>query len=62
MSYTDDPGHDAYMRDMEHMDFLKSRPICCVCREPIQTEKAIKIEHAYICWDCAHEHTVYLED
>ena len=62
MSYTDDPGHDAYMRDMEHMEFLKSRPICCVCREPIQTEKAVKIDNVYICMECIYEHTVFLEN
>lgn len=59
MSYTDDPGHDAYMRDMEHEEFLTSRPICHVCQQPIQTEKAVRINQAYICMECILEHTVY---
>lgn len=60
--YTDDPPTDAYMRDMEHAEWLAFRPICEVCGEPIQTEKAVKIDNKYICMGCIYEHTVFLED
>lgn len=62
MSYTGNPEHDADMRDMEHEEWLFTRPICYLCGNPIQTEKALKIKHVYICMDCVYEHTVFMEE
>lgn len=62
MSYTDDPGHDAYMRDMEHESWLSGRPICYLCREPIQTEKYVRIQNTNFCMQCIYENTHYVED
>lgn len=61
MMLTGDPAHDAYMRDMEYEQWLQTRPICSVCGERIEDEKAVKIKGAYICMGCVSDNTEYLE-
>lgn len=61
MIYTDDPGRDAYMHDMAAEEWLNTRPICQMCGERIQDDKAVLIHGAYICMDCIEENTRYLE-
>ena len=61
MLYTDDPGRDAYMRDMAAEEWLAARPVCRFCNEPIQDDKAVLIRGSYICFTCIDVNTVYLE-
>ena len=61
MLYTDDPGRDAYMHDMAAEEWLAARPVCQICGNPIQDDRAVMIGGAYICFGCIEENTVYLE-
>ena len=62
MLYTDDPGRDAYMHDMAAEAWLNTRPICQMCGEHIQEDKAVLIRGTYICLNCIDDNTLYLED
>lgn len=39
MSYTDNPLRDADRHDREQMRWLKRRPVCRGCGEPIQEDR-----------------------
>lgn len=62
MRYTDNPVRDAYARDLDHEHWLSRRPVCSLCGEPIQDEKAVRIKADYICMGCIEDHTQYLEE
>ena len=49
---TDDPIRDAMERDAEFERWLKTRPVCTYCGEPIQEESAVCIDGEWICDEC----------
>lgn len=38
--------------DAEQQKWLKSKPICCRCKEHIQQEQAVEINGKYYCEEC----------
>lgn len=61
MTYTTNPGHDAYIRDLAAEEWLETRPICCLCGEHIQEEKAVRFRGEWVCMGCIDDNTQYLE-
>ena len=55
--WTDDAVADFNRHEAEKQKWLKSRPICCVCEEHIQSEKAIFYNDKWCCteWSCETE-------
>lgn len=57
---SDDPNRDFTRRDKQEYEWLKSRPICSLCSEPIQEDIAYislidKYPKGLICEHCAKE-------
>ncbi len=66
MYYTDDPiadfnAHEAYQERQ-----LAKLPVCCECKEPIQSEFLFEIDDVFYCEECmdAHKHCTdrYIEE
>lgn len=57
---------DNYQRWLDHEweqeKWLKSRPKCFQCGDPIQDEKGYRIEGRLYCPDCIKKSEVYLDD
>ena len=55
MSYfrSGDPDADFARLDREQSEWLKSRPICCCCRQRIQEERLMNIEGCLYHFYCA---------
>jgi hypothetical protein len=49
MSYTDNPLADFESHEAEKQKWLDSRPICCICKEPIQESKMIYYNDQHCC-------------
>lgn len=49
---TDDPVRDAQAADDDFQRWLKTRPICEWCGEPIQEDCALELEDGYMCAQC----------
>ena len=49
---TDDPIADFNRHDAEQERWLRSRPICCKCKEHIQESEAVKYKEKYYCEEC----------
>lgn len=43
---TPDPVRDASRRDEEFEDWLKTRPVCCICGQPITEGRIFQIGRA----------------
>ena len=43
-------------------DFLRRRPVCCLCGGPILTEYALKLVSQWYCEDCVSSHTQEVEE
>lgn len=52
MFRTDDPLRDFSEKCREEEEWLKSRPICAECGEPIQDEVATCINGTWYCDEC----------
>lgn len=52
MSYTNDPVMDFHNYDREHSKWLLSRPVCSICREPIQDDTMYVIGGKNYCEEC----------
>lgn len=59
-----DPLEDFARRDAEHEEWLRHRPVCSVCGEPICADRAIYYEDYWCCddpdcqeqlWQCIKE-------
>ena len=49
MAYTDDPVADFHNHDAEQERKLARLPVCCICQEPIQQEKAVYYNDQWVC-------------
>lgn len=52
MFFTDDPVADFERHDAEQQKLLEKLPVCYCCGEPIQQEKAVKVEGHWYCDGC----------
>lgn len=55
MLYTDDPLADFERHDAEQQAQLDKLPVCKICQEPIQQEKAIYYNDQWCCKECEGE-------
>lgn len=62
MHYTDDPAADAAERDYDFEKWLKGRPICDVCGEPIRSDTLVALYGVLLCEDCIEEHRHSVEE
>lgn len=63
MFRTDDPLADFARHDAEQKQWLKSRPVCSECGEPIQDEHCYEVNDELICEECMERnHRKYVED
>lgn len=52
MIVTDNPLHDFYEHDAEEVEWLKTRPVCARCEEPIQDDYGYLYGGILFCSDC----------
>lgn len=52
MWLTADPVLDAERYAEEQERWLRSRPVCCKCKEHIQEPEAVKFKEKYYCEEC----------
>lgn len=62
MHYTDDPAADAAERDYDFEEWLKRRPICDECGEPIRSDNFYEFDGVLFCEDCIEEHRHSVEE
>ncbi len=62
MIYSDDPAGDFLRYDREQAEKLERRPVCCRCRDPIQTEDAYEIDGRLYCPECIEDMRVTIDD
>lgn len=55
MSFTNEPLIDFANHDSEQQAKLEKLPICEICKEPIQQEKAIYYNDQWCCKECEDE-------
>lgn len=55
MMWTDDPHRDFDEWDAENAAWLKSRPVCYECGEPITEDYAYRIGGDLVCQHCIDE-------
>lgn len=57
-------GYELMRREAEEESWLKTRPVCDWCGEPIQEESAIYFDtqHKWLCDACADDFRRYTED
>lgn len=55
MFYSDDPIADFERHDSEMEEQLKKLPVCCICKDHIQQEKAVHIKDEWYCDGCLDE-------
>lgn len=62
MIWTDDPVRDAerYFLDWELK--LERLPLCCICGDPIQDEKALYLNDEWICDSCVDDNRRWVEE
>lgn len=51
-SYTDDPVHDAAIRDMEYEQWVSTRPECDICGAAITDTHYFEYDNEIICPTC----------
>lgn len=59
MMYSDDPVADFERYDAEQENELQRLPVCCECGNPIQQEKAVRINGDWYCDECLDEMREY---
>ena len=59
---TDDPLHDFFEDDRRKQEWLKGRPVCAACGEPIQEEMAYMIAGEYYCEACVRAARTYMPE
>ena len=52
---TDEPIADFKRHDAEQQAQLEKLPVCEICKEPIQQEKAIYYNDQWCCDECSNE-------
>lgn len=63
MFYTDNPLRDFERYSTEQEEALAGLPICCECKQPIQTERCFEFDDKLICPHCMEEnHLVWVDD
>jgi hypothetical protein len=63
MCRTDDPIADFHRHEQDVRDWMRRRPVCCECDQPIQGERLCEFEGENICLDCLKEnHLKFTED
>ena len=50
--FTDDPIADFNRHEAEKQKWLERLPVCCCCDEPIQQEKAVRMDGLWYCDEC----------
>ena len=55
MYYTNDPHADFLNWDSDNQEWLESLPICEICKQPIQQEKAVYYNDQWCCEECEDE-------
>ena len=59
---SDDPDNDFARWDEDRQRWLRSRPICHECLEPIQEEYGYKIGGEWLCPDCLEDLKVWIDE
>lgn len=62
MYFSDDPIRDFERWDADREARLARYPVCFFCGCHCQGEKAYLIQDKWICEDCMHDFSVYLDD
>lgn len=63
MYRTDDPLADFARHDAAQSRWLKKRPICSECNEPIQDEHCYEVNGELICEECMMQnHRKFVDD
>ena len=66
MMWTDDPERDFLRWDAENEEWLKSRPVCVMCGEPIQDDCYYDFGGGPMCEECTEsfvkDHRVWIEE
>lgn len=63
MYRTDDPLADFARHDARQARWLKKRPVCSECGEPIQADHCYEINDELICEECLEQnHKKYVVD
>lgn len=57
-----DPLDDFAEHDREKEEWLRKRPVCCICGEHIQQEDAVCISDRWICDQCLKEARKWVEE
>ena len=55
---------DVYRKDQEDIAYakwLRNRPVCAYCEEPITEDKALYLDGEWICDECVRDHRKYVE-
>ena len=55
MFYTDDPIADFERHDAYKERSLRRLPVCCMCDEHIQQERAVRINGDWYCNECLED-------
>lgn len=59
---TDDPLYDLARHEARAERWLRSRPICCECGEPIQDEECYEFDGRLVCCSCVeNNHMRYID-
>lgn len=48
--------------DRENGRWLRTRPICSICDQPIQETYALKLDGKWICHRCVEDNTEWIEE
>ena len=57
-----DPLDDFYRHERKKEEWLRKRPVCCICGEYIQTEEAVNLSGDWICDDCIRQSRKRVEE
>lgn len=61
--FTDDPLRDFFEHEAEQEEWLRKRPVCRCCGEPIQDDIAVDLGDGLVCMPCIEAYyTVNIED
>lgn len=57
-----EPYEDFLRKEAEEARWLKTRPVCAWCGEPIQDEYAYEIDGEWVCGDCIEDCRTYVPE
>lgn len=57
-----EPYEDFLRKEAEEEKWLKTRPVCAWCGQPIQDEHAYEIDGEMVCEDCIEDCRTYVPE